>query len=518
MIYTLDHLFLKELRDRLVEKILDEWPEKWNSFPLLESDSFEELSNHFDPFLEKLRFDIYESLEGHCQTDSERVKKTTSKPTLRRILLNKEDIASLQYNTRNTLAIYIGFDSWEHFIEETDKLIRGKYFGLVPTNQSGNAEQNESVNYYPVFVGQQYPTTPPIEVELVPKRFLDTWFGKFTVGLASLTSILVGTYLFVDWYKNRPFSEEQKKAVKFTLLETYDKANSCNVKVCYDVTALDVDSVTIEYGEDENFLTGTAKAIVDANYVEHYKNPVDTFTHQYNKPNVWQIKLKARGQVLKSITKIVYSGNEWTSWAAGRSNQNYWSGKVITRDKTIHDGILQLKREDIEKQGLDFYQTKHQINKDFKIDGDSTFIEALVKDKESEGGIRNYEVAISFIDSTRTYMNVKFVQDAVGFGSVRIAETNMPGSKYVMPFLDINLQDWRKIGIKLMNQKAYFFVDDKMIHQMDYKGSFTDLKGIKLSFRGCGAADWVRLSNSYTKKIVFYDDFDRIIPPGKSIN
>jgi hypothetical protein len=511
MIYTLDHLFLKELRERFVEKILDEWHEKWHEFPLLEEDNFEKLSNHFDPFLDKLRYDIYETLLSFSENKADEAKKTPSKPTLRRILLNKNEIASLQYNTRNSVALYCGYTSWEHFIEQTDNLIRGKYFGLVhiPKVNEPENQPEGSTPGYPIFVPQPYPPTVPIYGEVVKPSLWQTMLGKTILTTIMLLAGATIGHFGYNWYKNRPFTQAQKDAVTFEIIDSYDKPNSGFVKIRYDVSALNPDSVAIEFGEEENFLTGTKKGVTDANYVEYYKKAIDTISHQYNKPNVWQIKLNVNGQVVKTLTKIVYSGNEWTTWAAGRSNENYWSGKIIAPQLAIQNGIIQLRNADIGKQGLDYYSTKHQLNKDFPIDGDSCFIEARIRDSEAEGGLRYYTGAISFIDSARNIMHLKAVQDAVGATTLRIADTNLPGTKYLNKYLDINLQDWRILGIKLKDQTAYIYLDGKEIHKVAYKGSFGNIKGLKLATTGSGSVDWIRLSNSYTGKEVFFDDFIR---------
>jgi hypothetical protein len=63
-----------------------------------------------------------------------------------------------------------------------------------------------------------------------------------------------------------------------------------------------------------------------------------------------------------------------------------------------------------------------------------------------------------------------------------------------------------KLRLEVMNGKARFFVDDKMIYQLDGIMSGTKIKGIVFRFQGTGSVDWVKLSKA-DGKLVYEDGF-----------
>jgi hypothetical protein len=514
MNYSLDYLLIKELRERLVEKILEEWELKWHDFPTLLDDDFILLKNHFDNFLEKLKYDIYVSLEHIIVDESERAKKTPSKPTIRRFLLQKESLPDLQNNTRNALAVYIGYNGWDEFVQNVKHFVRSRYFAVAPYREYkeksffGIITTQRFLQIIPDITKEQRSENEPEDVTY--KEVSAFNYRRFLSFCFLLLTACVCMFYIYQWYKNRPFTEEQLAKVKFEFISQYDKPNTSTLKFIYDVSSLNTDSVTIDYGYDEFYLSGTDKIIKNQNYIEKYTKKIDTLSHTYFKPNVWVIKLIVRGKTIRTLNKIVYSGKEWTSWSSGKENQTLWVGKILSPSKSMKNGVLHFDKSDMEKQGgLDFYYTKHQINDDFSISGDSVYFEAKIRNSEIEGGFRNYDTSISFLDKNRSSMLLNIIQDCIEYGNFTIAETQFLGKKKYLPFLDINVQKWRLVGIKMKNKTATIYIDGKKIFETPYKGELAEIKGIRITFKGSGSVDWIKLSNSHNGQVVFFDDFIR---------
>ena len=70
----------------------------------------------------------------------------------------------------------------------------------------------------------------------------------------------------------------------------------------------------------------------------------------------------------------------------------------------------------------------------------------------------------------------------------------------------VDFNHFVKVRIEVMNGKANFFVDDKMVYHLDGLASGTKIKGIIYRFQGTGSVDWVKLSKG-DGKMVYEDEF-----------
>ena len=107
--------------------------------------------------------------------------------------------------------------------------------------------------------------------------------------------------------------------------------------------------------------------------------------------------------------------------------------------------------------------------------------------------------------------NINFIQNCVEYGFIKIANFNSRGNSQNMNFLDIDLQEWRVIGLKLLNKEAIAFVDGKEIFRTRYDGDFSEIKSIGVNFKGSGSIDWIKLTNSRTGKLAYFNDFNEIL-------
>lgn len=70
----------------------------------------------------------------------------------------------------------------------------------------------------------------------------------------------------------------------------------------------------------------------------------------------------------------------------------------------------------------------------------------------------------------------------------------------------VDFNHFVKVRLEVLNGKAGFFVDDKMVYHLDSVMSRSKIKGIIFRFQGTGSVDWVKLSKG-DGKIVYEDEF-----------
>ena len=74
----------------------------------------------------------------------------------------------------------------------------------------------------------------------------------------------------------------------------------------------------------------------------------------------------------------------------------------------------------------------------------------------------------------------------------------------------VNQDEWNVFGFLVKGKVLEVFVN----HKLAFKGSFetkepfADLVDARITFKGTGSIDWVKVSNSYTGKVVYQTDFD----------
>jgi hypothetical protein len=450
--------------------------------------------------VEELHEDIDETLRTKLPS-KQRLEMIISKENLRRILKNNHEIR-LQSHTRNCLAYYLGFEGWEDF-KENVKLI-------IP-------QEPVQVNYVQVYQSllplrqTNYPALPHnTDYVILPNEsFWKTkLFKQIITGILGIILLSLSGFSSYQWYKNRPFTTEQLAQVKFEIIEDYPKPNTNHFKIRYDVSSLNCDSVVIDYDGDQIYMIDFQQN--GGTYQEVFKNKIDTISHTYFEPNIFEIKLIVRNQVIRTIKKIVYTGNQWTGLANGRYSDRAWQGHIKTQSEIINNGILHLPPNLIDRPNANLgFWTRFQIIQDFAIDVDSLMFETRIKNNYEEGGISCFDSSIGLITENKVGIGGNFLQDCIEYAGIQIGKINLNGTNQNMSFMDVNLQDWKVVKIKLHNHIAYFYVNDKEIFHTKYEGDFVQLKELKFNFKGSGSVDWVKLSNSYTGKVVFYDDFLR---------
>lgn len=491
--------YLQELREQFFQKIFDDWDTKWIHFPLVEQDDFSSLPS-LNAFVEQLHEDIDETLRLKLPS-KERLEMMISKENLRRILKNTHQIR-LQSHTRDCLAYYLGFDGWEDFKEK------------VKNHISKEPVQVNYVQVYQSLLPQRQ--IAPIQLSPNPDYIIlangPFWknkiFMQIIYGILVFIILCLGGFKTYHWYKNRPFTPEQLAKVKFEIIEDYAKPNNNHFKIRYDVSSLNCDSVTVDFDADQVYMIDYQQS--GSTYQEVFKNKTDTISHTYFEPYISEIKLIVRNQIVRTIKKIVYSGNEWAGLVNGRYQNKAWQGHIKTQNEIINHGILHLSPSLIDKPNANVgFWTNFKMIKNFDLSADSLIFESRIKNNYQEGGISCFDSEIKLITDKKNNISGNFLQDCIEYAAITIGDFQMRGSKRNMSFTDINLQVWQIIKIKIKNQMAYFYVNNTEVFKTKCDKGLGEIKGISYNFKGTGSVDWVKLSNSYTGKVVFYDDFLR---------
>jgi hypothetical protein len=225
-------------------------------------------------------------------------------------------------------------------------------------------------------------------------------------------------------------------------------------------------------------------------------------------------------KVVKNLYHVVYSQrNLWTAWGFGVAYGKDWTTNINPTNKYIKDGVFhfdskhlfnEIKSED------DMNNSVHVLSQDFGVNFDSTQFETRIKNPQNEGGESCYDMRISFFDKNFNSIVAKFTTiGCTDFAMLLAGKTyfRIQNNKQKNIDLDefgVNQDEWNVFGFRVKGNVLEVFVN----HKLAFKGNFVTrepfagLVDARITFKGTGSIDWVKISNSFTGKVVYQTDFD----------
>jgi hypothetical protein len=519
-----DKIYLHELLEQFRQQIIDEWPTKWTAHGA-ELINFSAIRNK-NAFLEDLLVDIEETMKAEFGLDRA-ADLLISKDLLRRRLFEQlpgQDF-NLQDKTRLVFCRYLGYADWDAF---------------KARNQSDVEQQPLSITIVQVYQSvlpalrrNQFRLQTPTDwagATLPPRPHWINW-RLWLLSLLVLAGLGFGGMKAWDWYKNRPFTAAQLAGVKFRIMAKYGRGLPQQINVVYDIRSLgDTTGASISFDRQEDYITENRldgmlqKSLVDGEVRNKLKTPVGTTTHVYYLPAPYVLKLRVRGQVIRQIQNIVYSDNQWIGYAT--SQTNHWASYAYPEKWLIKDGTLALPRSLIEDPlEREDYMPRLVLCKDFGIDGDEVDLSVRVKNPMDLTGMRCLGGVIQCSDETGHGISIPFGQKSCSqWMSLRVAQTTYadfvsadyaePGQNEVIvrdlsSVLPDETENFHVFRVRLAQGTARFLLDGQERLQFRYKGNLTTIQHLLIASKGTGYVDWVKIVNSRTGRVAFFDDFCR---------
>lgn len=495
-------IYLHELREQFLQKVVDEWQTYWQPY-FGEFESFEAIKNK-NAFLEALLTDIetclYQKLNGQSS------KYLFSKDFLRRFIYeygSKE--ARIQSHSRTGIGLYLDYESWEDFVAK---------------NQMGNS-QNININYInvdeiflPNLLRNQSLMLYKQEFvnyrEFKPKRN----FRKYIFSFLGIVLFSAGLYFGFRWWQNRPFGDDDWNSVKFEIIKTVGKYPQA-VRIKYDVSSLP-NVQNIEIG------TGVGKMVTGTHF-EGFSmvsdKKIDTLAQTYFYPGVYHLTLSVNHKEIKHRYHTVYSKpNLWTVWGFGVAYEKSGVTNINPTRNYIKDGVFHFNPNELPKEIKnkdDLKNTVHVLVQDFGVSLDSTQVEARMKNPQSEGGESCYDMQISLFDKNFNSIGAKFTTEGcTDFATLVAGKTyfriqNNKRKNIDLDSFGVNQDEWNVFKLLVKGKVLEVFVNDKLAFKGTFETyeAFSDLVDARITFKGAGSIDWVKISHSVTGKMVYQTDF-----------
>lgn len=386
-----------------------------------------------------------------------------SQTTLKRIWGKVKYDSAPAVTTLNTLANFIGFENWRDFRQKQ----------AIP----------------PDAVVADEPLKELKTVGVTKKSRKSFLLPALTIGL-TLISILSWNFFAsrsVIKKENGPVGAYQFSSKKMVL-----RGVPNSVVFEYDATASAADSVFIQQSWDNHLRA---------------RVPRDQHLHTsiYYYPGFFRAKLLAGDKIVKEHDIFIQTDG-WLPLIEQDPVPVYFK-----KDDAIVNGRLSLSLAKMKSQNVQMepsvpYVYYANVREFGDLSSDNFIFETSVRNdfREGSGVCQKSEIRILTEGSM-----VSIPLSAKGC----ISENNLfclghfvKGKDNDLSGFGVDFDRFVKLRLEVMNGKARFFVDDKMIYQLDGIMSGTKIKGIVFRFQGTGSVDWVKLSKA-DGKLVYEDGF-----------
>ncbi|MFN8347786.1 MAG: hypothetical protein U0X91_22465 [Spirosomataceae bacterium] len=498
-----DKIYLHELREQFLLKVVDEWPSKWQK-EFEEFSSFEALKSK-NAFLEALLVDIEAVL--HQQLNGEAKNELFSKDFLRRFIFEygTKDVR-IQTRFRNAVSVYLGYTDWDDFQQKNNDLDRQNIHITYVNIEESFLPALRKMQVIPIS-DEPYTSFQTVKPRFTLPKFVPIFLGVLAAAVLS--------YFGFKWWQSRPFSSEELKEVQFKVIKTVGKYPQ-SVRIMYDVRPL-------KRVRNVELILGVGKIVAANNFVSYITNSVktcDTVSQTYFYPGVYRLNLLVNKHLIKTDYHTVYSyPNQWAAWGFGVAYEKNWTTNISTVKTNINEGVLHLDPRDLpnEIKGEDDYRhTVYALTQDFGIRPDSVTLEARLKNPESEGGESCFNTDILLTDKNLNIAEAEFtMMGCSDYAKLIVGKTifrkgNLQLGKNVdLDNFSVNHNEWNTFKLQLKDNLIEVFVNGNSVFRGEYERpeNFTNLTDIRFTFKGTGSVDWVKVSNSYTGKVVYQTDF-----------
>jgi hypothetical protein len=455
---------------------------------------------------------------GDYQKLSELVSTTTrisiSPDTLKRLFGKTKTYRSYnpQLETKNALAIFVGYEGWEDF-KKRQPVLTGE--GRLPVSAAPLApglspSGAEAVAVAPVEVEAPVGTVAvPLPGEVAPVAAVSPGTRSRPSRYGPVAWVALGLVVLAGWYwlsapreGRREVRVEAGRATGKPLFRARSTRDTVPYTVMfeYDISRLPADSVTIDYGY-EHF------GYHEAELLPRHKRLI---TYYYHFPGRYTVRLRAGGQVLDSIPVEVLSRG-WMAAAYLKNSRLEALDPKVLRDGYRRQGRLYASPDRMLAAGLDTTLvdwTEFSNIRTFGLDGDNFTLETRFRNSPAEGGFACLESMLRVLGE-RNLFRLQFNQPGCArWATVQFGEIELDGKFNDLSPFSTPVSDWRVARLEVKRRRARVLLDGRLVYQAAYQQPVGAIRGIVYNFRGGGSVDYIRLYDA-RNDLVYADEFSR---------
>ncbi len=398
-----------------------------------------------------------------------------------------------QLETRNALAIFLGYKDWEDFARHgagPASVEAGDRHAAHLEAAAGRTAVHVPAAPADTSLPERRPPAPVREasggVALPPPVLTGRRLGRAAL-LLGLLGVLTGVSFFTQLWPHAPVAP--KASLRGKHLKGFPPLTAI---FDYDVSARASDSVSI-YFEGYN----TRRLL-----------PRDrrTITQWYEFPGYYQVQLLARGQVLASRAVHALSRG-WEGIAAAEDFSRLYH---LPAAPAIKDGHLYVSPAEVLASRVDTnqrYWVMFRNVRDFKASGDDFVFEARVMNDSRRSPTSCNDVVLNLTGAHHA-IRIHFLKPGCSrWTYLQAGEVALNGEFNDLSVFGQDLSRWRTLRLEVKDRAVRIFFDGKFLYRLPYTQPVGPLKSISCDFMGCGRVDYVHLYDGRQER-VYADAFD----------
>lgn len=389
---------------------------------------------------------------------------TISTHTLKRLFgkINYKKDYRPQHATRDAIACYLGYGSWEQFIKENHDLIIE--FSRVEKKAKNGRKSN-------VILNRRSGTILIIVIVMLAMiLFLCFMLRRYQVG--------PGPYEFS--------ADNRNGDVPLTVTFRYDVSEMHS-----DQLMIDFDYVHPSQG-GEFFLSDKGQTFLN---------------HTYQIPGVYRPKLIWQNVPVDS--EIIIARSEgWVSFYHPEREIHLYGMDNMYRIN-MPPGYLTFSRKMIASYGRDttrVFYTSHRNIMDFEASGDDFRLSAGFINGPDNGGVSCFDSRfIVFCEYSNSM--VEFVEHGCHrYSRIKIGEKYYTGEYYDLEALTMTPGEYHVMTMEVKEKTASVYLNGDLVYELIYETSTGEIKGLEVFFKGSGIVDQLTLTNN-NNDTVYYENF-----------
>ncbi|MEX0980578.1 MAG: hypothetical protein WD577_07845 [Bacteroidales bacterium] len=363
-----------------------------------------------------------------------------------------------QHATKDALAVYIGFTSWEDFVKQC--------------SNENNEKSLKNIHSEPKAL---------TEKKTRRKGIYFTYIILVLLVIASAVTLIKFSF--------------QNSAATFNVInrEGY---------IPHTVTfELDISSVRSK----QVFVDFDFMHPVDGEYL--LVDPEQKLiNHTYQVPNIYYPKLLVENKVVATDIVVVKS-NGWVVFYNPPGEPEYWMNNMFQYPE--YDDYMTFTRQDIGRHKLDTldtYYTDHRNVKNFGLSGDNFKFEMKFKNGLQNGGISCFNSRLSIICEQQQILIAMVEPNCYQYCGLKYGGNDYEGRYSDLSFLARDMSDWIVMRVEVVDKNFSIYMENEKTYEGSYKPAAGDIKGLQIRFKGSGMVDYM-LMTSVDNDTVYYDDF-----------
>lgn len=383
-----------------------------------------------------------------------------------------------QIATKEALAKYLGFDSWNDFKIESEKEI---------------AANNVILNHF-----LQTDRGPSLKLKHTPYLIIS---GLIIIIIAAIVILnarkpnVLGPYRF----------QVQNPVGKAPHTATFD----------YDISRLGSDKVLIDF---DHFTNNGVYLTTDLN------QDSGRLSRCFHFPGKYDVKLFADDQVIHKIPVLVESDN-WFFYAI--EPYAVWDlipdvikptvtkrHRIIKFDNILYgdfidEGYMHIPRPNIVKiEGLTSnFKTHYILTRYFNVPLDSCIFEIRFRNEQFGDGIQCNEASFELIGMHGSVSFQIVEPGCLNYAFFRIGKIFKFGENENLEAFEMEYSEFRTLKVEVNSNRVALYREGEEFYSINYNNPMGELVGIHLTSKGTPHYDWIKIHNLNGNK-VYDENFD----------